>query len=90
MAAIAGIPLGFMIDKIGKRALIGIVAGFTLTAAHLMNSFATPCNQCFYAYIPLLLVGIGYSLYLATIWAAIPIVVLPTTLGTAFGICTGI
>jgi nitrate/nitrite transporter NarK len=36
--------LGFMVDKIGKRALIGIVAGLLLTAGHIMTAFGQPCD----------------------------------------------
>ena len=39
---------------------------------------------------PLVLTGIGYSIYAAAIWGSVPYVVTPQTVGTAFGICTAI
>ena len=36
------------------------------------------------------MVGIGYSIYGAAIWASIPYVVKPQTLGTAFGVTTAV
>ena len=39
---------------------------------------------------PLVLTGIGYSIYAAAIWGSIPYVVPQNTVGTAFGIATAI
>jgi MFS family permease len=39
---------------------------------------------------PLILVGVGYSIYAAAIWGSIPYIVKPHTVGTAFGIATAI
>lgn len=39
---------------------------------------------------PLVLVGIGYSIYAAAIWGSVPYVVDPSSVGTAFGIATAI
>jgi len=39
---------------------------------------------------PLVLVGLGYCIYGAAIWASIPYVVKPHTLGTAFGVTTAV
>ena len=38
----------------------------------------------------MILVGLGYSIYAASLWACIPYVVEPKTVGTAFGIAMAI
>jgi nitrate/nitrite transporter NarK len=40
--------------------------------------------------IPLVLVGVAYSIYCAAIWGSIPYAVPAQSVGTAFGICTAI
>ena len=37
---------------------------------------------------PLILLGLGYSIYASSLWPSIPLVVKPNTLATAFGLCT--
>ena len=39
---------------------------------------------------PLILTGIGCSIYAAALWGSIPYVVEARTVGTAFGFCTAI
>ena len=38
----------------------------------------------------MLLIGIGYSIYAASLWACIPYVVEPRTIGTAYGFAMAI
>ena len=40
--------------------------------------------------IPLVLLGIGYSVYAAALWGCIPYTVPPKLVGTAYGLCTAI
>lgn len=49
-----------------------------------------PCEECYSEIFPMILIGLGYSLFAAALWAAIPYVVEPRTVGTAFGITTAI
>ncbi len=61
--------------------------------AHIINMFLTSCGpkeECYKEIGPLVLIGIGYSLYGAALWGSIPYVVEPRTVGTAFGFCTAI
>ena len=39
---------------------------------------------------PLILTGIGYSIYASAIWGSVPYVVSPNAVGTAFGLATSI
>lgn len=47
-------------------------------------------SPCYYEVIPLVMCGIGYSIYASVIWGSIPYTVEPRTVGTAYGICTAI
>ena len=48
------------------------------------------CYRCYNELYPLVLTGIGYSIYAAAIWGSIPYVVEANTVGTAFGMATAI
>jgi hypothetical protein len=39
---------------------------------------------------PLVLVGLGFSIYAAALWPSIPYVVEAKTVGSAFGLCTAL
>lgn len=58
--------------------------------AHFITMFLPACDQCYSEVGPMVLVGIGYSIYAAALWGSIPYVVEAKTVGTAFGICTAI
>jgi hypothetical protein len=59
-------------------------------AAHIINMVLPECDQCYSELAPLILVGIGYSIYGAALWGSIPYVVEARTVGTAFGFVTAI
>lgn len=85
--------LGIFIDKVGRRGLLIIASSFILLTAHVTNMILPTCaphEQCYSEIGPLILVGIGYSIYAAALWGSIPYVVEPKTVGTAFGFCTAI
>ena len=79
-----------MIDKVGKRVLLVICANIILMVAHASNMMFDDCDQCYTELFPLILVGIGYSIYGAALWGSIPYVVEARTVGTAFGFVTAI
>lgn len=61
--------------------------------AHIINLFLPECSageQCYSEIGPLVIIGIGYSLYAAALWGSIPYVVEAKTVGTAFGFVTAI
>lgn len=61
-----------------------------LGIGHLTTMLLKPCDECYTEVVPLVLIGLGYSIFAAALWAAIPYVVEPRTIGTAFGITTAI
>lgn len=82
--------LGFLIDKIGKRAILISLSSFILIVAFTSSMFMPECEQCYNEVYPLVLTGIGYSIYAAAIWGSVPYVVSSNSVGTAFGIATAI
>ena len=90
IAAFASPVLGMAIDKVGKRAFMICLSSVILIVAFASSMMMPECYQCYNEVFPLVLTGIGYSVYAAAIWGSIPYVVKPNTVGTAFGIATAI
>jgi MFS family permease len=85
LSAILSPFLGYIIDKIGRRAVIVSVAPLILVAVHgaLALGNGSPI-------LPLVFQGVSYSLYAAVIWPSIPLVVGPTVTGSAYGTITSL
>jgi MFS family permease len=90
ISAITSPFLGLMIDKVGRRALLICMSSALLIIAFTSSMFMPECHQCYNEIYPLVLTGIGYSIYAAAIWGSIPYVVPSTSVGTAFGMATAI
>ena len=82
--------IGFFIDKIGKRGLIISCSSLVLIAAFTTSLLLPATQGSKIETVPLVLLGVGYSIYCSVIWSSIPYTVSPQTVGTAFGICTAI
>ena len=90
MSAILTPILGFVVDRVGRRVIFMLVSSLILVAAYTISMFLPECDKCYYEMGPLVLSGIGYSIYATTIWGSIPYTVPPSAVGTAFGMCTAI
>ena len=89
LAAIITPIFGFLVDKIGKKGLIMFASSGLLIAAHTTIAFLNDTTIPNYlVLIPLLMMGIFYSTYVAVIWPSFPLVVKEESLGTAFGMVT--
>ena len=75
--------LGLLVDKIGKRGIMMIFGSLMLVPAHsiLGLTYIHPA-------IPMIMIGISFSLVPAALWPVIPIMVEERRLGTAFGMMT--
>lgn len=82
--------LGFTIDKVGKRAFLITMSSVLLTIAFTASMMMPECHQCYNETYPLVVIGIGYSIYASACWGSVPYVVRPQSVGTAFGITTAI
>jgi len=61
-----------------------------LIIAYGTSSMMSECYQCYNELYPLVLTGVGYSIYAAAIWGSIPYIVDENSVGTAFGLATAI
>lgn len=59
--------LGFMVDRIGLRALLALVAPLALTIVHVLLGLTHIS-----LYVPLVLQGVAYSVFAAALWPSVP------------------
>lgn len=90
ISAIASPFLGLMIDKVGKRAFLCCLSSCVLIVAYTTSLFMPKCDKCYNEMVPLVLTGIGYSIYASAIWGSVPYVVPKKSVGSAFGLATAI
>ncbi|KRX06602.1 Major facilitator superfamily domain, general substrate transporter [Pseudocohnilembus persalinus] len=86
--AIFTTPLAFLTDKIGQKTYFYILSSFFLTCAFISHLIIPTCpdSSCSYFYIPIILVGISFSMLSAVAFASVPLIIRPKLLGTAFGL----
>jgi MFS family permease len=73
--------LGWIVDKKGKRATLMIAGSMLLVPCHLLIGYTHVWPM-----LPIFFVGVALSLVPAALWAAIPMMVPESRLGTAFGV----
>lgn len=73
--------LGWFVDRRGKRATLMVLGSLLLWPCHLLLGYTM-----FPPVVPIFLVGVALSLVPAALWAAIPMMVAESRLGTAFGV----
>jgi len=77
--------LGFVVDRIGMRAVIAAFAPLVLIAVHLTLALSDASP-----YLPLIGQGISYSCFAAVLWPSVPYSVPEKSVGTAYGLITAI
>jgi MFS family permease len=73
--------LGLYVDKRGKRATLMVLGALLLVPCHLLLGYTH-----FPPVVPIFFIGVALSLVPAALWAAIPMMVPESRLGTAFGV----
>ena len=82
MGAIFVPLLGAFVDKFGYRAEMVLCSGFFLLCSFILFNIMNP-------YIPLMLLGFGYSIFACVLWPAISIAVVNKNIvGFAYGVAT--
>lgn len=81
ISAILSPLLGGIIDKVGLRAVLALVAPVALAGVHLTLA-VTSVDPSW----PLILQGVAYSVFAAVLWPSIPLVVEEHHIGTACGV----
>lgn len=85
--------LGLLIDKIGKRAFFITFASVMILLACIITQLiptSEPGKMQPLIFIPLILLGFGYSVYAAAMWGSVPYTCEPKQIATAYGLCTAI
>jgi MFS family permease len=72
---------GWIVDKRGKRATLMVVGASLCIPCYLLLAFTS-----LHPIVPIFFVGMSLSLVPAALWAAIPMMVPASRLGTAFGV----
>jgi nitrate/nitrite transporter NarK len=72
---------GFMIDRYGKAASAMIVGSLVLLLVHITFTFTT-----IYPHIPMILLGVAFSLVPAAMWPSMVRLVKDKEIGTAYGL----
>ncbi len=82
-AMIATPLFGLWVDRIGKRALLMMFGSLLLIPVYLMMAYSH-VNL----YVPMLLMGVAFSLIPAVMWPSVAYIVDQSKLGTAYGLMT--
>lgn len=77
--------MGWVIDRVGLRAVLNVVAALLIVGVHALLGF-TELNPIF----PLVVLGLCYSIYAAALWPSIALVIEPEKQGTAYGVVTAV
>jgi MFS family permease len=84
LAAIFATPtFGLMVDRIGWRAAFMAAGTFLLAAVFPILAYTQVS-----LWVPTVMIGIAFSLVPAVLWPAVPYIVAPERLGTAYGLMT--
>ena len=84
LAAMFATPLfGLLVDKLGKRALFMMAGAFLLMPVYLMMAYkVTPLG------VPIVMMGIAFSMIPAVMWPSVAYIVEERRLGTAYAVMT--
>eukprot|EP00850_Spirogloea_muscicola_P009118 SM000050S17043 [mRNA] locus=s50:761397:765322:+ [translate_table: standard] len=85
IAACVNPLFGSLVDKYGYRARLLFAGAFALCSVHLMLALTliTP-------YVPLITLGLAYSVFASAVWPSVALVAPVGTLGTAYGLTTAV
>ena len=76
---------GALVDRVGKATTWMIVGSALVLTSHLIITFA-PQGVPAYAYVSIILLGIGYSLVPSAMWPSVPKIIPEKNLGTAYSL----
>jgi len=72
---------GAVVDKVGKRATMMIIGSLAMIPCHISMAY-TNINP----WIPMIVLGLSFSLVPAALWPALPLMVKEKQLGAAYGV----
>lgn len=77
--------IGYFTDKIGKRVILIIFSAFCITSFHVLCFMTPDSYKPIYPIFYLVLLGIGYAIYVTVFWSALSYIIEPRFYGTVFG-----
>lgn len=84
---------GVVSDRIGHKVSFCLVSTSTLALSHALFIIIPGSNENNISYVgvvPIVLLGLTYSIYVAALWPMVPLVVKPQVVGSAYGLCTAV
>jgi MFS family permease len=72
---------GAIIDRVGKRATMMIIGSLAMIPCHISMAY-TDISP----WIPMVILGLSFSLVPAALWPALPLIVKESQIGTAYGV----
>ena len=84
---------GAISDRIGHKVTFWLISTTSLTLCHVLFIVipsSTSADKSYLGVIPIVLMGITYSIYVSSLWPMVPLVVKPTVVGSAYGLCTAL
>lgn len=82
ISAITSPLIGFMVDKVGRNLVFLLVASILVMFSHSILALTSSVNL----WIPMISLGIGYSIMCSALWPLVALVVPQNQLGTAYGV----
>jgi MFS family permease len=91
MSPVLSPVLGATVDKYGKRTYLSsfyivLLSTFSCLIAHIQYFLMPDCEECLESIMPMIYLQVGYSIYCAVLWSAIPYTVPEYTVVTSFGL----
>ncbi|OMJ89248.1 hypothetical protein SteCoe_8636 [Stentor coeruleus] len=77
--------IGYIVDKIGKRLIMIVVADFFIMSAHILFILTPDGSEPIHPIFYLIFIGLAYSVHSTALWSALPFTVEEKILGTAYG-----
>uniref|UniRef100_A0A6G1SPV0 Lysosomal dipeptide transporter MFSD1 n=1 Tax=Aceria tosichella TaxID=561515 RepID=A0A6G1SPV0_9ACAR len=85
ISAVSSPLIGFVVDKVGRNLIFLLVSCILVLGSHMLMA-VTFINQ----WIPMIALGIGYSIMSSSLWPLVTLVVPQQQLGTAYGVMQAI
>lgn len=81
-------PLGFYVDKYGKRQTIIISGGIITLLSFFIWIFVPSCDRCYTSMVPWFLLGYSLTVYYVLMFGSVSYLVRDHQTGTAYGFIT--
>eukprot|EP00043_Microstomoeca_roanoka_P025739 m.9721 g.9721 ORF g.9721 m.9721 type:complete len:513 (+) comp5802_c0_seq1:1-1539(+) len=79
--------MGAVVDRVGGRGYLSIICSILTVPVFCILAFV---GSSLTPYVPVLGLGVTYSIMASVLWPSIPLVVSPATVGTAMGVATSV